>query len=138
MDVDIREAVEADDAGIAEVVCGAFGEEEGPVLVALIDELMVDATAQPVASLVAEREGQILGHILFTRVLLEGTDRVCSILAPLAVHPDHQSQGIGGRLIREGVERLLQGGTDLIFVLGYPDYYSRFGFVEAGGLGFRA
>lgn len=60
------------------------------------------------------------------------------ILAPLAVIPDFQKLGIGGKLIETGLEILSKSGTDLVFVLGYPEYYTRFGFKPATCLGFEA
>ena len=60
------------------------------------------------------------------------------ILAPLAVIPDKQSRGVGGRLIREGLRLLSESGVELVFVLGHPEYYPRHGFKPAGALGFEA
>ena len=60
------------------------------------------------------------------------------MLAPLAVHPDVQARGIGGRLVVEGLGRLKRAGVGLVFVLGHPGYYPRFGFIEAGANGFSA
>ena len=66
-----------------------------------------------------------------------GTDRA-TILAPLGITASHQKQGIGGKLIEVGAAHLTERGTELIFVLGWPDYYSRFGFTPAGAQGFGA
>lgn len=118
----------------------AFGNSEGPAIVQLIADLLVDASAQPVLSLVATADEAIVGHILFTKASVRSTQRAISaaLLAPLAVHPDVQSQGIGGRLIMEGLDRLSQAGIHLVFVLGHPTYYPRYGFSEAGVSGFEA
>ena len=61
-----------------------------------------------------------------------------SILAPLAVVPDSQKQGAGSQLIEYGWRVLSKSAVDLVFVLGYPEYYSRFGFKPVGNLGFDA
>ena len=82
------------------------------------------------ASFVAERERGIVGHILFSRMLIETADGSISsvALAPLAVLPEQQRQGIGGQLIRFGLEWLRGRGEHVVLVLGHPDYYPRFGF----------
>ena len=81
-----------------------------------------------VLSLAAD-DGNPVGHIAFSRLALPETPsaRACA-LAPLAVSPQRQRQGIGSALVREGLARLAQGGMDLVLVLGEPDYYGRFGF----------
>ena len=61
-----------------------------------------------------------------------------AILAPLAVVPDAQGQGIGGALIEHGLSLLQRSGVGLVFVLGHPGYYPRHGFEPAGRLGFDA
>jgi predicted N-acetyltransferase YhbS len=132
--------VESDREAIAGVVAAAFGPAEGPEIVQLITDLVADASAQPVVSLVATTDDRVIGHILFSRARVETEERDLSatILAPLAVHPDFQSRGVGGRLILEGLRQLAGAGVDLVFVLGHSDYYPRFGFAEAGVRGFKA
>jgi putative acetyltransferase len=70
-----------------------------------------------------------IGHIAFSRLLLNEAPsmRGCA-LAPLAVSPAAQGQGIGTRLVKEGLARMARAGLDLVIVLGEPDYYGRFGF----------
>ena len=60
------------------------------------------------------------------------------MLAPLAVVPECQKQGVGGTLVKHGLELLSKSGVDLVFVLGYPEYYTRHGFAPAGVRGFDA
>ncbi len=112
----------------------AFNSEEEAQLVL---ELLNDPTAAPAISLLAKQDEIPVGHILFTPARLdpESTSSVY-LLAPLAVIPEYQRQGIGGALIDAGLQALRQAGCDLCFVLGHPEYYSRFGFTPAGKLGF--
>ena len=118
----------------------AFGEEKGPVIAKLVDDLFDDETAMPILSLVAIDNGKLIGSILYTKVHITQTEMPieAQILAPLAIHPDQQKQGIGETLINEGLNLLKTAGTELVFVLGHPGYYPRCGFVPAGTLGFEA
>jgi putative acetyltransferase len=83
-----------------------------------------------VLSLVAEADALVIGHVLFSRVTVEGEpgSSPALALAPLAVHPDYQHQGIGTRLVREGHACLAEMGETLSIVVGEPAYYSRFGY----------
>ena len=128
----------AGDLAVAlDVERSAFGQDEEANLVRA---LMADPTAEPRLSLLAMAEGRAVGHILFTGASVEGAHRpvAASILAPMAVTPKAQSQGYGGQLIAEGLRRLTSAGVELIFVLGHPGYYPRFGFEPALPLGFEA
>jgi putative acetyltransferase len=117
----------------------AFGKTEGPVIVRLVKDLLADPTAKPLLSLVALDLDRIVGHILFTNSTIIGHETLASaILAPLAVDPGFQNQGIGGRLIDEGLTRLAARGVKLVFVLGHPGYYPRYGFKPAVQHGFEA
>ena len=104
----------------------------------LTENLLKDPTAQPCLSLLAVHEEQAVGHILFTRAEISNSNIKASILAPLAVVPEFQGQGVGGQLIREGLERLAESGTELVFVLGHIGYYPRHGFSPAGVRGLEA
>lgn len=136
----IRRSDEADASAISSVHLSAFGEGEGPVIATLVNELLDDSTARPLLSLVAEEDGRILGHALFTAVGLPAEDRDISgeILAPLAVSSNRQGTGVGRALVEEGLGMLTRDGVGLVFVLGYPGYYTRFGFRPAGTLGLDA
>lgn len=87
----------------------------------------------PLISLVAEGKDQLIGHILFSPVSLAGQTQSPSIagLGPMAVLPAWQGQGVGSRLIREGLKYCAEAGYVAVVVLGHPDYYPRFGFVPA-------
>jgi len=109
----------------------AFGQNDEALLTAV---LLADPSAVPQISLIAIVDGQPVGHILFTRASITCSEIsvTASILAPLAVVPEVQGTGIGGALVRNGLQRLAADETDLVFVLGHPSYYPRFGFQPAG------
>lgn len=140
MNMDIKQAETADLGDVLAVEKEAFGQAEGPEIADLVAGLLDDPSARPRLSLLAIQDGRAVGHILFTRVRIAAPQASVSaaILAPLAVRPEAQSQGVGGRLIKDGLERLAASGTDLVFVLGHPGYYPRHGFRTAGALGFEA
>jgi predicted N-acetyltransferase YhbS len=125
---------------VRELVFTAFGPVEGPVIAQLISNLLLDPSAAPCLSLVATIDRDIVGHVLFTHAEVRQPGRVvaAAILAPLAVHPTVQSKGIGGQLIMAGLESMADRRVELVFVLGHPDYYPRYGFQPAGVLGFEA
>ena len=82
----------------------------------------------------------LIGHVLFTRVRIFGSRKpACAhILAPLAVMPERQRQDVGTQLVKRGLALLEESGCELVFVLGHPEYYPRFGFQPAGRVGFSA
>mgnify|MGYP001658778983 FL=1 len=135
----IRETVPADLAAIVEVHKKGFGYDKEAGLTA---ELLSDPTAEPTVSLLALRDGEAVGHILFTRCRIVGAEvqrPLFYILAPLAVVPSCQKQGVGGLLIAEGLQLLRERGAKLVFVLGHKEYYPRHGFIPgAEKLGFPA
>ncbi len=101
-------------------------------------DMLSDPSAEPRISLLAFLEGQPVGHILFTRGRIEGNSQISvSFLAPLAVVPKFQRRGIGGALVQEGIAHLSKTGVDLVFVVGHPGYYPRYGFAPASKLGFE-
>ena len=136
----IRQAETSDMDAIQSLVLAAFGPGEGPTITHLISELLVDHSAAPLFSLVATIDHELVGHVLFSHAGVSQPDKdiPAAILAPLAVHPDYQSKGIGGQLIRTGLEAMVRQGAELVFVLGHPGYYPRYGFRPAGVLGFQA
>ena len=84
-------------------------------------------------SLVAVRKDEVVGHIAFSLVAVEskGAGFEAITLAPMAVLPAYQRQGIGSQLVRAGLEECRRLDHDIVVVLGHPDYYPRFGFVTA-------
>lgn len=120
------------------LVAKAFGYDKEAYLV---KDLLSDKSAEPILSLVAEKNGEYIGHILFTKCTLVEHDNypLMHILAPLAILPEYQKQGIGGLLIKEGHRILKEMGTELVFVLGHMDYYPRFGYLpDAKSYGYSA
>jgi len=135
----IREAVKADLKELLNVEEQAFGQDEGPEIVKLINGLLSDPTARPLLSLIALRDEKIIGHVLFTSAQLDTDSELdIQLLAPLAVLPEEQNRGIGSRLVEKGLQILTRKGVKLVFVLGHPNYYPRFGFKQAGKLGLEA
>jgi putative acetyltransferase len=130
----IRKTSEADLRAIMRIHSMAFSQDTEADLVAAI---MADPSAEPVLSLMALEDDRPVGHILFSAARLDEPERdtPAAILAPLAIVPDAQRLGIGGMLVEAGLEHLSAEGTDLVFVLGHPDYYPRFGFEPAGQFG---
>ena len=135
----IREATESDLSDVLHVEEQAFGADKGSEIVELVNELLRDPSAMPLLSLIAVDNDKAIGHILFTKARITYSKRAISaaILAPLAVIPDTQSQGVGGQLVKEGLKVLSESGVELVFVLGHPEYYPRYGFKPAGNLGFE-
>ncbi|PJC86134.1 GNAT family N-acetyltransferase [Vibrio sp. HA2012] len=76
-------------------------------------------------------DGEVIGYVLFTPVLIEGQDLGWQGLAPVAVKKEYRNQGIAAALIREGFESLRDFGYPVCVVLGDPDYYARLGFEAA-------
>jgi putative acetyltransferase len=99
---------------------------------------LLRASSRSVISLVADIQGEAVGHILFSPVSLEPPAENWRALglAPVGVIPIHQEQGIGKALIRAGIERCQEMGFELVFVLGKIDYYAKFGFQRASVSGF--
>jgi putative acetyltransferase len=96
----------------------------------LVDRLREEGVI--LLSLVAEIEGQIVGHLLFSRMSIETAQEALPAvsLAPMAVHPSHQRRGIGGCLVRHGLTELRARGEQIVIVLGHKDYYPWFGFAS--------
>jgi putative acetyltransferase len=138
--LEIRKSTESERKEILNIHNQAFGEDKGPVIAKLVDDLLNDKTAIPILSLVAIENERIVGHILYTKATITQTELPISaqILAPLAILPIEQKKGIGEKLINEGIKQLKELGTELLFVLGHPTYYPRCGFIPAGQKGFEA
>ena len=123
----VRSEESADRAAIHSLNTAAFG---GPAEADLVDSLR--GKASPLVSLVADVDGAIVGHILFSPVVLLGCEHLRIMgLGPMAVAPEHQRHGVGSALVHEGLRECRQIGCQVVVVLGHPEYYPRFGFVPA-------
>lgn len=133
--ITIREATEQDRDAIRSVEEAAFGQAGEARLV----DLLV-AAGDDVLELVAERDGRLVGHVLFSRLMVETRNRsfAAVALAPLAVLPDVQGQGVGAALVEEAHRRLRAAGETLSVVLGDPAYYGRFGYAHESAKGFES
>ena len=121
----VRDEQPCDQQQVRDVNEAAFGRSDEA---GLIDRLRAEQAV--LLSLVAESEGQIIGHILFSRMTIETAEGPISAvsLAPMAVLPDHQGRQIGSELVRRGLARLRERGERIVIVLGHEHYYPRFGF----------
>lgn len=121
----VRDECPEDFATVHSIHEKAFGRKDEADLV---DRLRHERVV--LVSFVAEREKQIIGHILFSRMWIEtsGPPVSAAALAPVAVLPEQQGQGVGAELIRYGLDGLRQRGETIAIVLGSPNYYARFGF----------
>ena len=126
--VRVREETAADHEDIRRVNRVAF---DGDYEARLVDRLRRDGLF--IASLVAVEADQVVGHILFTDLPIEAdTGEIhAAALAPMAVLPELQRQGVGSMLVKEGLQACVQHGYGLVIVLGHTDYYPRFGFSAA-------
>ena len=123
----IRPEAQADSAAVRSVNVAAF---ETPAEADLVEAL--HRKDMSLVALVAEADGRIVGHILFSPVsLAEHANLNLMGLAPMAVAPDYQRKGIGSALVREGLARCKDLGCRAVVVVGHAEYYPRFGFVPA-------
>ena len=126
----IRSAISADFPAIHEIIKTAFtaspvgynGEAE------LVRSIHDDC--DDVVNLLAEQDGQLVGHVLFSRMKVEADGNILRAagLAPVSVVPDMQGRGIGSALIKAGLDQLISDGIQISFVLGHAKYYPRFGY----------
>jgi putative acetyltransferase len=131
--IEIRPEQPADYARIAEVVEAAFGRPNEAALVAAV---RASDRYVPELALVAEEDGVIAGHVMFSYVTLRGEEeREVLLLSPLAVTPSRQRQGIGRALVKAGIERAEARAEPMIVVEGIPAYYPQFGFRRARDYG---
>jgi putative acetyltransferase len=105
----------------------------------LVDALRGSDGFIPGLSLVAEKSGKVVGHILFSPIKIRDQKGATPALAlaPMAVLPDYQNQGIGAELVKYGLNECRQLGHKIVVVVGHPEYYPRFGFVKAGEKGLK-
>lgn len=131
----IRPANEADFDAIQRVVAAAFDRSDEAELVTRLRK-----DGDVLTELVAVEDGQVIGHVMFSRLELVGTFETlpAAALAPLAIAPGRQRQGHGAALSRAGLEACRDQGLAAAVVLGHPDYYPRFGFTAAASAKLQA
>ena len=133
MEIDILNEEDKHIDAVRDIVRAAFPTEAESKLV---DALRANGKA--VISLVAVSDEKVLGHILSSPVSTTPSIEERGLgLAPVAVHPEAQSQGIGSQLIREGLRVCEESGFDYCVVLGGPKFYRRFGFEKASAHGLQ-
>ena len=135
MMISIREERPEDIPAVRQINALAFGRPEEANLVDTLRRASGD-----VLSLVAVDRNEIVGHILFSPVSVDGRDgMVCGMgLAPMAVLPGRQRQGIGSVLVEHGLAILRERRCPFVVVLGHPAYYPRFGFKPASRYGLKS
>ena len=126
--IEIREERPSDIPAILDLNKCAFGQDQEANIV---DALRSNGGAS--LSLVATLNDRVVGHIMYSPVELG--QLTGAGLGPMAVLPEHQRQGVGGKLIEAGNRQLQDAGSPFIVVVGHPDYYPRFGFRPASPLG---
>ncbi len=136
--MEIRLERAADRAAVGAVHRAAFGDE-GDLVARLVEALRSTMTPATSLSLVAADGAAVVGHVMFTRSLLDAPRRLVDVqvLSPVGVLPERQGQGVGSALIRRGLQLLAGRGVPLVFLEGAPGYYPRFGFEPGGDHGFR-
>jgi len=136
--MELREERPGDKEPVREIHLRAFGDH-GPVVADLVDSLRETITPAEGLSLVAGQDGQLAGHVMFTRSLLDAPRRLVEVqvLSPLGVLPEYQKRGVGSALVRQGLTALAGRAVPLVFLEGDPRYYARFGFTPGADLGFR-
>ncbi|MGI9645349.1 MAG: GNAT family N-acetyltransferase [Ilumatobacteraceae bacterium] len=130
----IRAERDGDHEAIRRVVGAAFDSQ---VEADLVEAIRSSPEYVAEMALVAEVDGEIVGHVMISGATLrtDGGDRPIVMLSPLAVHPDHQRRGVGGTLVRAATALAARAGEPLVTVEGDPRYYSQFGFEFSRPLG---
>ena len=126
MNATIREAREADLLNIFNLIQTAYSNKAESVLV---KDLISDNDV--LINLVFDSKDIILGNVVVSKLTIEPNidGLFCGSIAPLSVLPDHQSKGIGSLLMKEAIKESERIGIDVLFLLGNPNYYKRFGFI---------
>ena len=121
---EIRESVPSESGAIESLYPDAFPDED---LLPLVRDLLRDPVVA--TSLVGVIDSRIVGHAIFTKCGVVGSNFSAALLGPLAVAPAWQRQGIGSAIVRAGLRRLEETDVSLVLVLGDPAYYKRLGFL---------
>jgi putative acetyltransferase len=127
--MNIRLSDAHDHESICRVHHSAFSEDERDSVVELARAFLSEPSDYSVFSFVAEEDGVVVGHVLFSETRFTEHGAKASILAPLAVLPASQKKGVGKSLVKHGLAYLASQGAEVVLVYGDPAYYSRFGFL---------
>ena len=128
----IRRERPGDTAAARRVQVEAFATGEGePIEAWLLDELRKDEAWLPELSLVAEADGDVVGHVVCTRGTVGADRRPALGLGPIGVLPAHQGGGVGSALVHAVLAVAEAQDETLVALLGSTDFYGRFGFVPA-------
>lgn len=135
--MEIRTEEMKDHQAIYQLNVEAFGHREDEAQ--LVERIRASQGFIPELSIVAETDQQIVGHILLSKAMIMNAhkEHEVIVLAPIAVMPGFQKQGVGTHLIHEGIQRTKKLGYGSIFLIGHPSYYPKFGFVPANTYGFE-
>jgi predicted N-acetyltransferase YhbS len=130
--MEVTSEYEAHAAAISDLFAATFtaseGTDEGALIGQLARRLMEETPAQDLRAFTAWKRGELVGAILFSRLIYKGDKRTVFVLGPVAVATDRQNQGFGQRLISHGIEVLRQEGVELAVTYGDPSFYRRVGF----------
>lgn len=135
MSLTIRTETKEDYDQVRDVNYKAFGDREDEAN--LVDRIRDTEYFVPQLSIVAELDDEIVGHLLMSKAEVVDGERKYEViaLAPIAVKPGFQKQGIGRQLITEGLMRCKECGFSLVLLIGHPTYYPKFGFKPARQFG---
>ncbi len=135
LSVSIRRETPEDYDRVQDIVERAFGQPDEALLVAALRGRVDPEISLVAVTMDADGERELVGHIYFSPVHVGPELRRAIALGPVAVDPNFQRLAVGSQLCRRGLETCAQIGESLVFVLGHPAYYPRFGFVAARPLG---
>lgn len=137
----IRREEETDHRKVEELTREAFWNvyHPGATEHAIVHQLRGQAHVVPDLNLVAELDGQLVGHILYVQseIRTDDTSLPSLTFGPFSVAPDYQGRGYGQALLQHSLDLAEHSGAVLVAITGFPDYYSRFGFVKGKDLGIR-
>jgi putative acetyltransferase len=130
--IEVREERPADIQRIRELNLLAFGQPEEADIVDRLRHNCGD-----ILSMVALKDNTVVGHLLFSPIVIEGDSGALQgmALGPMAVLPEFQRQGVGSELMTTGISQMKKRGCPFLILIGHPEYYPRFGFLPARGLG---
>lgn len=140
--ITLRAEEPADHHAVESLTREAFWGSEGPGCNehVLVHRLRASDGFVPELAWVAEADGVVVGHVVYSKARVVGAGRVWDVLTfgPLSVLPEHQSSGVGSALMRHTLAEAARPGHRAVVVYGHPDYYPRFGFRRCADVGITA